>query len=106
MQWKNSDLLMQRPELNSQRTGFIAGIILPLISFFLFYLFRYGEIPLIEFIKYVYFRQVLSPVLSLNILPNLIIFYLFIRKDYLRSARGVLLATFLFAGVVLLIKVL
>ena len=97
---------MQKPELNSQKTGLIAGIVLPLISFVLFYLFRYREIPFFEFIRHIHSREILSPLLSLNILPNLILFYLFIRKDYLFSARGVVLATLLFAVIVLFFRVL
>ncbi len=97
---------MQRPALNSQWTGFIAGIILPLISFLIFYLIRYGEIHPLEFFQFIYFRSILSSLLSLNILPNLLLFYIFIRKNYLFSARGILLATFLYAGIVLFIKVL
>lgn len=97
---------MQKPEFNSQKTGFVSGIILPVISFFIFYLIRYGGVPMTEFLKYTYFRGILSSLLSLNILPNLIVFYLFIRKDYLLSARGVLLATFLLAGLVLIIKLI
>ncbi len=97
---------MQKPELNSQITGLLAGIVLPLISFLMFYLFRYREIPFFEFIMHIYSREILSPLLSLNILPNLILFYLFIRKDYLFSARGVVLATLLFAVIVLFFRVL
>ena len=97
---------MQRQLFNSQKTGFTLGLILPLISFLIFYLFRYRDIPLVEFFNYVYFRHVLSPLLSLNILPNLILFFIFIRKNYLFSARGVLIATFIFAVLVLIIKVL
>ncbi len=97
---------MRKPELNSQRTGFIAGMIIPMVSFLVFYLFRYGHIPFIEFWRYIWFRDILAPLLSLNILPNLVIFYLFIRKNYLLSARGVLLATFMFAGIILLFKVM
>jgi hypothetical protein len=97
---------MQKPELNSQKTGLIAGLILPLISFSVFYLFRYREFAFLEFIRHIYSREILSPLLSLNILPNLLIFYLFIRKDYLFSARGVVLATLIFAVVVLFFRVL
>jgi len=97
---------MQKPAFNTQKTGFISGIILPVISFFIFYLVRYRGIGMAEFLEYTYFRGILSSLLSLNILPNLILFYLFIRKDYLFSARGVLIATFLFAGLVLIIKVM
>jgi len=97
---------MQKPELNSQTAGIIAGIILPLVSFIIFYFFRYRDVPFFEFLNTIYSRRVLSPFLSLNILPNLIIFYLFIRKDYLLPARGVLLATLLFAVIVLIFKII
>lgn len=97
---------MQRPAFNSQKTGFILGLLMPVISFFAFYLFRYTEISLSDFLNYVYFRGVLSSLLSLNILPNLVLFFFFIRKDYLLSARGVLLATIIFAGAVFIIKVI
>lgn len=97
---------MQRPASNSQKTGFVLGIILPVVSFLVFYFYRYREIPVVEFLRLTYFSDVLSPLLSLNILPNLIIFFIFIRKDYLLSARGVLIATFLFGGMVLFFKVL
>ena len=82
------------------------GVILPVVSFISFYLIRYGDIPLREFLNYIYFREVISPLLSLNILPNLILFLFFIRLDYLLAARGVLMATFLFAGIVLLLKII
>ena len=97
---------MQRLVFNSQKTGFFLGFLLPVISFFAFYLFRYTGISLSEFLTYVYFRGVLSPLLSLNILPNLILFFFFVKKDYLLSARGVLIATIIFAGAVFFFKVI
>ncbi|TVR72600.1 MAG: hypothetical protein EA408_06585 [Marinilabiliales bacterium] len=97
---------MRKPELNSQTTGLVAGLVLPLLTFLVFYLIRYGDISIPEFIRYVWFRGILASLLSLNILPNLAIFYLFIRKNYLFSARGVLFATFSYAGVILIVKVL
>jgi len=97
---------MKGPVLNSQKAGLLLGLLLPVISFFIFYLVRFREIPLPEFVNMVYLRNVLSPLLSLNILPNLLLFFVFIRKDYLLSAKGVLLATFLFAIGVFILKVL
>jgi hypothetical protein len=96
---------MERPVFNSRKAGFFLGIMVPLISLTAFYLFRYNDIPVVEFLKFIYFRDILSPLISLNILPNLILFFIFIRKDFLLSARGVLLATFLFAGLVMVFKV-
>ncbi len=97
---------MQNRVFNSFKTGLISGLALPVIFLALFYFNRYREIPVDEFMRFIYFRDILAPLLSLNILPNLVIFYLFIRKDFLESARGVVLATFLFAGIVLLFKVM
>jgi hypothetical protein len=95
---------MQKPAYNSLKTGFILGIFIPLASFLGFYLVRYRSIPFSEFITYVYLRDVLSSLISLNILPNLILFFIFIRMNYLLSAKGVLIATFLFAGIVFIVK--
>jgi hypothetical protein len=97
---------MQSLDFNSQKTGFFLGILFPLIFLSGFYLYRYSDIPVAEFIRFIYFREILSPLVSLNILPNLILFFIFIRLDYLFSARGVLLATFLFAGLVMVLKVI
>jgi hypothetical protein len=97
---------MQKMVFNTLKTGFILGVLLPLISLTAFYLFRYNDIPVSEFLRFIYFRDILSPLLSLNILPNLILFFIFIRTDSLFSARGVLLATFLFAGLVIIFKVI
>jgi hypothetical protein len=97
---------MPKQKYDSWKSGFLPGVIIPAISFMSFYLVRYSEIPLMEYIMFIYFRDVLSPLLSVNILPNLILFFVFIRADYLRAARGVLTATFLYAFLVLVFKLL
>jgi hypothetical protein len=96
---------MQKQAYNSQKTGFIPGILLPLVSLLVFYLYSYSDIPVGEFMRFIFFRDILSSLISLFILPNLLLFFIFIRKDYLLSARGVLLATFLFAGLIMVLKV-
>jgi hypothetical protein len=97
---------MQRQAYNSLKTGFIPGILLPLVSLLVFYLYRYSDIPMVEFGRFIFFRDLLSPLISLIILPNLLLFFIFIRKDFLLSARGVLLATFFFAGLIMVLKVI
>jgi hypothetical protein len=97
---------MQKLEFNSQKTGFFFGIILPVIALLVFYFFRYRTIPVAEFFRFVYFRNILSPLVSLTVLPNLLLFFLFLRSNFLQGARGVLLATFVLAVVVVIIKAL
>lgn len=96
---------MQIQEFNSQKAGFTGGIILPLVALLAFYLYRYNSIPIAEFFRYVYFRNILSPLLSLTVLPNLLLFFLFIRNDFLHAARGVLMATIALGVIVLIIRV-
>jgi hypothetical protein len=95
---------MQKLEINSQKTGFYFGIILPVIALLAFYFFRYRAIPIAEFFRFVYFREILSPLVSLTVLPNLLLFFIFIRSNFLQGARGVLLATIVLAVAVVIIK--
>jgi hypothetical protein len=97
---------MPRQKYNSWKTGFFPGIMIPAISFLGFYLIRYREVPFTEYVRFIYFRDVLSALLSLNILPNLILFFVFIRIDFIPAARGVLSATLFYAFLVLLFKLL
>jgi hypothetical protein len=97
---------MQKLEFNSQKTGFFLGIILPVTALLAFYFFRYRAIPIAEFFRFVYFRNILSPLVSLTVLPNLLLFFIFLRSNFLRGARGVLLASFVLTIVVVIIKAL
>ena len=59
-----------------------------------------------EFIQYLIQRGKLSAVISLVILPDLLVFFIFIWLNYLYSARGVLAATLIYALLVVITKFL
>ena len=91
---------------NNLWIGLGAGILLPVIALILYYFARYSDLGLVDFFKVYRNLGILTHIISLSVLPDLLVFFLFIRKNYLRSARGVLLATFLFTFTVLCIRFL
>jgi hypothetical protein len=87
-------------------TGLALGIVLPLIIFFPVYLFGYSKTPFGEFLQYALVMRALPKMLSLCVLPNLAIFYLFLNKEYWHATRGVITATMLYTLGVVAIKFL
>lgn len=86
--------------------GFALGILAPLITFVIVYLTRFDSYTLPSFIKTIVAIRALPSLLSLTVIPNLLIFFVFIWADHLYAARGVLGATILDALVIMLIKFL
>jgi hypothetical protein len=84
--------------------GLIAGMIVPFIALFAFYFFKRDVHSISEYMMLIRKMEILSSVISLCALPNLLVFFLFLWKNYYYSARGVILATFLWAVVVLITR--
>lgn len=87
-------------------TGFLAGLLLPVIVFVVIYLFAGDGLSLKEYALDIARRNVLTHIISLSVLSNLVIFLLFNRFDKLKSSRGVVGITLLWALTVLAIKLL
>ena len=90
-------------KFNSVIYGLLPGIVLPLISLVIFRMIRY-EGNFFEFLSQFYRMGLLSKVISLCIIPNLLLFFVFIWTDRTFSARGVIFATIVMAFVMLVIK--
>ena len=86
--------------------GVITGLLIPVITLLIFNQAAFDQLNAGEFIRYMIHRGKLSSVLSLVILPDLLLFFIFIWLDYLYSARGVLAATLIFALLVVISKFL
>ena len=85
--------------------GTVIGVATSAISILAFYLIKFTEISLIEYIRLLLQnRYLFAPIVSLAGIPNLVIFYLFINRDKYKTARGVILATFILVAVVVVIK--
>jgi hypothetical protein len=94
---------MNNQRFDSLATGLIVGLILPVVSLMAFWIIRFDG-SLGQFLATFQGMGMLSKVLSLSVLPNLLLFFIFIwtRRNF--SARGVIFATLLVAFVMLILK--
>ena len=97
---------MGKIETDTLLFGTITGIILPAFTFLLVYLLKEPDMNMNSFILSFYNLRVLPKLMSLCLLPNLILFFGFMRFDNLRSARGVILSLFILAVPILILKFL
>ena len=95
-----------KTKVNNIYLGIILGILVPAITIFLVYKIRFNQYNLEEFINTFIQRKVLSSLLSLCIIPNLLVFMIFIWLNHLYSARGVLLSTFIIGFIIVGVKFL
>jgi hypothetical protein len=81
--------------------GLIPGIIVPIITLFVFFLFKSGVANFFDYVHFMVKLGVFSSILSLCPLPNLAVFFFFLNKSYYYSARGVIMATLIWVLIVL-----
>lgn len=86
--------------------GWFLGTIVPAIIFLIVYLVKYSDIDLIIWVKQLWQMKIFLKLFSLCVFPNLGIFMLFVNKKMYQSGRGVIFATFIFAFLVLIAKVM
>lgn len=99
---------MKSKRFNSLKTGILIGIIAPLFGFVIYGFYwslsfhrTFSYFVTDVFIKTAEFR---SSIVALSLLINLIPFFIFLRSDRYKSARGVLLAVFIYVPLVLYFK--
>lgn len=95
---------MQIKQLDHVFLGFLLGVIAPSLAILIFYYLNFSTSDLGSFLNLSVKEKLLSPLLSLCLVVNLGVFYLFIHFEKLFSARGVILATFLFGFIIVLLK--
>ena len=95
---------MGKIKLNTVLFGTISGILVPALFFMLVYLVKEYPMAFADFIRQFYWFKALPKLVSLCLLPNLIVFFIFMRRDYLKAARGVILSLFIYAFVILALK--
>lgn len=90
--------------INSQPLGAALGIIAPFITFSGYYVVKYNYMTIKEFIDYLAMAKTSAAILSLCVLANLLVFFIFIQTEKYLSAKGVLLSTFIYGGIVCYLK--
>ncbi len=99
-------ILRKRNRYDQVLTGWLIGIIAPLIIFLIVYKVNYSATDFTAFLRNVWQMKIFLKILSLCVFPNLGFFFLFYRMKYDMAARGVIMATFMFAFFVLIAKVI
>jgi len=85
-------------------TGLLIGIASPLLAFSMYAKIKFPEESVESIYHHVKSLGIVSAVLSMSVFVNLLVFFLFIWSHAERSARGVLVATFIYAFAVVILK--
>ncbi len=83
----------QPQSLDSVVFGLITGIIIPVLFFLLYFLFRIHGTDFEGYLRILVESKKLVHAMSLAVFPNLIPFFLFVNSKRFRAGRGVLGAT-------------
>jgi hypothetical protein len=86
--------------------GSIIGIAGPIIAYFIILRFVYQFEFADRSLHNIWINLIAPKIISLGSIPNLLFFLLFIYTNRLKSARGVLGATFFYAFIVLIMKLI
>ncbi len=89
---------------NTLAYGFFPALILPLIVFAVLYVFKHQDVGFKDYIVSLWKLGALLKIMTICVLPNLILFLYNYRLKYDIAARGVLMATFLYAILVMISK--
>jgi len=93
--------------INNSYVGTVLGLIFPIISIFIAYLVNFrDEMSIAQFIDGVLVLKIYAKMMAVAVyFGNVVSFFLFIKLDWLKAARGVLLATIVYSFIVLLFRV-
>ena len=95
----------QPKNLNRLELGLVAGLLMPLLILLVTYTQASNEQSFVSFIEGMWHMKALVKLLSLCAMINLGVFMFFVKTNRVNSARGVLLATFVYAFIVLTYRV-
>ena len=93
-----------KSKYNSIKLGLILGVVGPIIAMIGVYLVMFFGYSLSEVVDNLLSKHIFIKLISLCVLPNLALFFLFLNKYYYNTAKGVLLSTFIFALFVFITK--
>lgn len=93
-----------KSKYNNIKLGLILGIAGPILAMIGVYLVMFLGLSLSEVVDALVSKRIFTKLISLCVLPNLALFFLFLNKYYYNTARGILMSTFIFALFVFITK--
>lgn len=85
-------------------TGWLLGTVIPLVVFLITYMVKFSEQEFSVYLRNLWHMRVFFKIISLCVFPNLALFLIFYRLKYDMAARGVIMATFMYAFLVMFAK--
>ena len=92
-------------KINNIKLGLIIGILAPVLTMLIIYLAKFAGSNLQELVDLLVSKRVFTKIVTLCVIPNLALFFLFLNKYYYNTARGILMATIIFAVFVFITKI-
>jgi O-antigen/teichoic acid export membrane protein len=92
---------------NKPFIGLALGMILPIISFLIYYfymLMKTKDLGFIDFLETLKRTESFTAVLSICVLPNLLLFFLFKKLDYWYAIKGVIISVMIYTLLVVVLK--
>ncbi len=89
---------------NNYPIGIVLGLITPLFGVYVFYLTQHLSYDFRQFLELTFKYNFFSQILSVGVIANLLVFFLFINTNNYKSASGVIWATFIYAFSTLIFK--
>lgn len=96
--------IRKRNRFDRMLIGWAIGTIVPVIIFLITYKVEFSEMEFTVWLRNLWQMKIFLKLMSLCVFPNLGFFFLFYRNKYDMAARGVIMATFIYAFVVLFAK--
>lgn len=94
----NHPFLPANRKMDKLWIGLIIGLAAPLLTLYVFYLFRFSHLTFTQFYYEILLAgNIVTPSVSLCVIMNLLVFFIFIWTHRYYSARGVLMATIVYA---------
>lgn len=91
-------------KIDNIKFGLILGILAPALTLLIIYLIKFLGFNLRELIDLLVSSGVFTKILSLCVIPNLALFFLFLNKYYYETTRGILMATIIVAAFIFITK--
>lgn len=90
--------------INNSYVGTLIGVIVPIITIYIAYWLKStGEVSISQFVDGVQYLEIYVKMITVSVyFSNVVCFFLFIKLDWLKAARGVLLATIIYTFTILI----
>lgn len=86
--------------------GTILSLLVPFVGLIIFYFIRFTEHSLSEYISSLITFNLIAPVISVSLVPNVLLFFFFVNRDRYKEGQGVILAMLLWGLMVVYFKFL